>query len=269
MLLFPNAKINIGLYITEKRPDGFHNLESVFVPVDWTDVLEITPSTEFEFITSGIPVPGNAENNLCVKAYHLLKQSYVIPNVTIQLHKVIPMGAGLGGGSADATFTLIGLRDLFELPLNNQDLVPFAKQLGSDCAFFLSNSPQFGTGKGDELETIPCDLKGLFGLLVFPKVSVSTQEAYAGVRPEKAPNYLPDVISKPISDWKDLISNDFEKNIFPVYPVLKQIKETLYEKGATYAAMSGSGSTLYGIFTEKPDTNLFDKEGYITKLVAF
>lgn len=269
MVLFPHAKINIGLYITEKRSDGFHNLVSVFIPVDWTDVLEITPSDTFEFVSSGIPVPGNPAHNLCVKAYQLLKNAFSIPNVTIHLHKIIPMGAGLGGGSADATFTLLGLRDLFELPLSNQDLIPFAQKLGSDCAFFLANHPQFGTGKGDELQPISCDLAGHFGLLVFPGVNVSTQEAYAGVQPTKAPNHLPSVITKPVSEWKNLIANDFEKNIFPTYPLLKNIKETLYSMGAEYAAMSGSGSTLYGIFSAEPQTKLFDEQGFTTKVVSF
>lgn len=269
MILFPNAKINIGLYITEKRSDGYHNLESAFVPIPWTDILEITPSNTFQFESTGIPVPGNPDSNLCVKAFRLLQEAYRIPNVSIQLHKIIPMGAGLGGGSSDAAFTLIGLRDLFNLPVSNQDLIPFAQKLGSDCAFFLLNSPQFGTEKGDKLQGISIDLKGLFALLVYPQISVSTQEAYSGVAPSAAPNYLPTALKQPVTMWKTSVSNDFEKNIFPKYPILSEIKELLYEGGATYAAMSGSGSTIYGIFENEPSSEVFDKQGFITKIVAF
>lgn len=269
MVLFPPAKINIGLYVTEKRVDGFHNLESAFFHIPWTDILEITPSDTFEFIAGGIPIPGNSTQNLCVKAFTLLQEKYNLPNVTIELHKILPMGAGLGGGSSDAAYTLMGLRDLFNLPLSNQELIPFAQQLGSDCAFFLTNLPQFGTGKGDELQPIDISLKGYFGLLVYPNVGISTKEAYAGISPQKAPNHLPDVLKQDIHTWKNLIHNDFEKSIFPHYPQLKAIKEQLYQLGAIYAAMSGSGSTLYGIFSSIPDENAFAKQGFMTKVFAF
>lgn len=269
MILFPPAKINIGLYVTEKRADGFHNLESAFFHIPWTDILEITPSDTFEFISGGIPIPGNSDQNLCVKAFSLLKDTYQIPNVTIELHKILPMGAGLGGGSSDAAYTLIGLRDLFNLPLSNQQLIPFAQQIGSDCAFFLTDLPQFGTGKGDELQPINVSLKGYFGLLVYPNVGISTKEAYAGISPQKVPHYLPDVLKQDIQTWKDLIQNDFEKSIFPHYPLLKEIKGKLYQMGAIYASMSGSGSTLYGIFSSPPDDNPFTQQGFITKVFAF
>lgn len=269
MILFPHAKINIGLYITEKRPDGFHNLESAFFPIDWTDILEITPSETFEFVSTGIPIPGNTEQNLCVKAYQLLKQTYNLPPVCIQLHKIIPMGAGLGGGSSDAAFTLMGLRDLFELPLSNQELIPYAQQLGSDCAFFLKEKPQFGTEKGDVLQDMDVSLKNYFGLLVYPNVGISTQEAYAGVIPQKPSNYLPEALKQNLSLWKNSITNDFEKSIFPKQPLLKEIKEQLYQLGAVYAAMSGSGSTLFGIFSEKPNPEQFEQQGYLTKIVTF
>jgi 4-diphosphocytidyl-2-C-methyl-D-erythritol kinase len=248
MILFPNAKINIGLYVTEKRPDGFHNLESAFFPTNWTDILEITPQDSFEFSSSGLAISGNVENNLCYRAYQLLREAYQIPGVHIHLHKIIPMGAGLGGGSSDAAFTLMGLRDLFDLPLSNQDLIPFAQKLGSDCAFFLKNSPAFGKGKGDELSPIDCSIKDKFLVLIYPKIAISTQEAYANIRVSPAKNYLPDALKKPISEWKSTIQNDFEDSVFPKYPILKEIKEELYALGAIYASMSGSGSTLFGIF---------------------
>jgi 4-diphosphocytidyl-2-C-methyl-D-erythritol kinase len=248
MILFPNAKINIGLYVTEKRPDGFHNLESAFFPVNWTDILEITPQETFEFSSSGLAISGKIENNLCYKAYELLRKAFQIPGVHIHLHKIIPMGAGLGGGSSDAAYTLMGLRDIFELPLSNADLIPFANQLGSDCAFFLMNSPAFGVGKGDELSPIDCKIENKFVVLIYPKIGISTQEAYSNIQPTPAKNHLPEVLKKPISEWKFLVHNDFEDSVFPKYSMLKEIKEELYSLGAIYASMSGSGSTIFGIF---------------------
>lgn len=266
MILFPNAKINIGLYVTEKRPDGFHNLESAFFPTNWTDILEITPQASFEFSSSGLPISGSVENNLCYKAYQLLKEAYQIPGVHIHLHKIIPMGAGLGGGSSDAAFTLMGLRDLFELPLSNKDLIPYAQKLGSDCAFFLLNTPAFGTGKGDELSPIECSIQDKWMVLIYPKIAISTQEAYANIRVSPAKNHLPEALKRPISEWKSSIHNDFEDSVFPKYPILKEIKEELYALGAIYASMSGSGSTLFGIFDK--EIELPEKwKGYVIKNV--
>ncbi|MEY3918630.1 MAG: 4-(cytidine 5-diphospho)-2-C-methyl-D-erythritol kinase, partial [Bacteroidota bacterium] len=241
MVLFPHAKINIGLFITKKRKDGFHDLETCFFPVPWTDILEITPASEFSFSSSGLEISGAIENNLCYRAYELLRQDHAFPPVHIHLHKIIPMGAGLGGGSSDAAFTLMGLRDLFQLPLTNEDLQPYAAKLGSDCAFFLSNQVAFGKGKGDVLSPIDASLKGKFLVLLYPAVGISTAEAYAGVTPAKAPVDLRKAILK--ADWKETISNDFEKSIFPHYPLLASLKEEMYTLGASYAAMSGSGST--------------------------
>jgi len=251
MVLFPHAKINIGLYITKKRKDGFHDLETCFFPVPWTDVLEITPSEEFSFSSSGLEIAGAIENNLCYRAYELLRQDHSFPPVHIHLHKIIPMGAGLGGGSSDGAFTLMGLRDLFQLPLTNDDLQSYATKLGSDCAFFLSKQAAFGKGKGDVLSPIDASLKGKFLVLLYPAVGISTAEAYAGVKPEKAPVDLRKAILKP--DWKETISNDFEKSIFSQHPLLASLKEEMYSLGASYAAMSGSGSTIFGIFDKKID----------------
>jgi len=251
MVLFPHAKINIGLFITKKREDGFHDLETCFFPVPWTDVLEIMPSEEFSFSSSGLEIAGAIENNLCYRAYELLRQEHSFPPVHIHLHKIIPMGAGLGGGSSDAAFTLMGLRDLFQLPLTNDDLQPYAAQLGSDCAFFLSKQAAFGKGKGDVLSPINASLQGKFLVLLYPAVGISTAEAYAGVKPEKAPVDLRKAILK--ENWKETISNDFEKSIFPQHPLLASLKEEMYSLGASYAAMSGSGSTIFGIFDKKID----------------
>ncbi len=248
MIVFPNAKINLGLYITEKRADGFHNLSTCFYPVPWSDILEITPYNTFEFSTSGLAISGSLENNLCYRAFMLLKEAYDIAPVQIHLHKIIPMGAGLGGGSSDAAFTLMGLRDLFKLPLTNTDLIPFAQKLGSDCAFFLLNQAQIGTEKGDVLEGIDLHLAGKFLVMIYPNFGISTQEAYAGIKPKKAKKNWEKQLAKPLETWKETIFNDFENSLFPTYPQLAEIKNELYAMGAQYASMSGSGSTMFGLF---------------------
>ncbi|CAM4195350.1 4-(cytidine 5'-diphospho)-2-C-methyl-D-erythritol kinase [Cytophagaceae bacterium 50C-KIRBA] len=253
MLLFPNAKINIGLYITSKRLDGFHELETCFFHVPWTDILEISPSQQVKFSSSGLPISGEVQNNLCLRAYHALAKDFKIPPVHIHLHKIIPMGAGLGGGSADAAFTLMGLRDLFDLPLSNKQLIPYTQQLGSDCAFFLFQHAQLGKGKGDELSPISCSLQGCQVVLIYPNLGISTQEAYAQVKPQATTYDLAQSIAESMERWKDLISNDFELSLFPKYPILAQIKQDLYDQGAVYAAMSGSGSTIFGIFKKEVD----------------
>ncbi len=251
MILFPNAKINLGLYVTEKRADGFHTISSCFYPVPWSDILEITPNTTFEFSTSGLEISGKLESNLCYRAYKLLENSHQIAPVHIHLHKVIPMGAGLGGGSADAAFTLIGLRDLFQLPLSNLDLIPFAQQLGSDCAFFLTNKAQMGSEKGDVLAPIELNLSGKFLVLIYPNFGISTQEAYAKIKPKKALKNWEKKLSNPPKTWKETISNDFENSLFLAYPLLAEIKDELYTRGADYASMSGSGSTIFGLFEKE------------------
>lgn len=250
MILFPNAKINLGLYITKKRTDGFHELETCFVHVPWTDILEITESDVFEFTSSGLAIEGPVSKNLCFRAYEALKADFKIPPVHIHLHKVIPMGAGLGGGSSDASFTLKGLRDLFKLPLTNAQLIPYAATLGSDCAFFIDNQAQLGTGRGEILQPIDIDLSGKYLVLIYPNFGISTQEAFAGIKPKKAPIKLKEVIGQPIETWKETLSNDFEGSLFPKYPLLASIKDELYNLGASYAAMSGSGSTLFGLFDQ-------------------
>lgn len=250
MILFPNAKINLGLYITKKRTDGFHELETCFVHVPWTDILEITESDAFEFTSSGLAIEGPVSKNLCFRAYEALKADFNIPPVHIHLHKVIPMGAGLGGGSSDASFTLKGLRDLFKLPLTDEQLIPYAATLGSDCAFFIDNQAQLGTGRGEILQPIDIDLSGKYLVLIYPNFGISTQEAFAGIKPKKAPIKLKEVIGQPIETWKETLSNDFEGSLFPKYPLLASIKDELYNLGASYAAMSGSGSTLFGLFDQ-------------------
>ncbi len=252
MLTFPNAKINIGLNITEKRTDGFHNIESVFYPVEWCDALEIIPNQDANaknavFQSSGLAIPGNESSNLCLKAWHLLQDRINVPPM-IHLHKVIPMGAGLGGGSADGAFTLKMLNEVYELELSNDELKDFARKLGSDCAFFIENRPVFCFNKGDEFEDFTLDLKGKFVVLINPDIHISTAEAYSGVSPKKPEIALKTALLQPISTWKEIVKNDFEEKLLLKYPTIAEVKETLYQAGAVYASMTGSGSTVYGIF---------------------
>lgn len=248
MLVFPNSKINLGLRITKKRTDGFHNLQSCFYPVGWGDMLEIIPADTFIFSSSGIPIPGDPDKNLCVRAYDLLKADYDLPPVRMHLHKIVPIGAGLGGGSADAAFTLKLLNERFALELPVAQLENYARQLGSDCAFFIQNRPLYCLEKGDVFNEIDADLSGYHILLVYPNLAISTAEAYAGVRPNQPETSLYDQLQAPVNTWRTMVHNDFENSLFPAYPVLAQIKQQLYEAGAVYASMSGSGSTVYGIF---------------------
>ena len=258
MVAFANAKINIGLQITEKRPDGFHNIASCFYPVGWSDVVEIIPSTEFSFSSSGIDIPGDPAKNLCVKAYDLLKADFDLPPVAMHLLKIVPIGAGMGGGSSDAAFVLKLLNDTFKLSLSTADLQNYARHLGSDCAFFIENQPQFCFEKGDQFEDISLSLKGKGIVLVYPNLHISTAEAYAGVVPQKTEVDLREALQRPIEEWRHWVKNDFENGLFQKYPVLPQIKAQLYEVGALYASMTGSGSTVFGIFEKVPDLqNIF------------
>lgn len=248
VLLFPNAKINLGLRITNKRPDGFHNLQSCFYPVDWTDALEVVPAETFQFSCSGLPIPGDSATNLCVRAYDLLRADYDLPPVRMHLHKIVPIGAGLGGGSADAAFALKLLNDRFTLGLSVSQLETYARQLGSDCAFFVQNRPLYCTQKGDVFSDIAVDLTGYYGLLVYPNLAISTAEAYAGVRPRQPETPLHEQLIAPIDTWRATVHNDFEDSLFLKYPPLAALKQQLYDLGAVYASTSGSGSTVYGIF---------------------
>ncbi len=254
MITFPNAKINIGLNIIEKRDDGFHNIESVFYPVGLCDALEVVENTEagverFTFTSSGIEIPGDATDNLCYFAYHLVSQDYPVPAVKVHLHKHIPIGAGLGGGSADAAFFIKLLNDKFELGISWGEMHHYARQLGSDCSFFVSNKPSFAEGRGDQYESMKLDLSKYYVVLVYPNIHVNTAKAYSGVKPKMPTRSLEnDILNLPIEQWKEFIHNDFEDSIFPSFPEIKNIKEKLYSKGAIYSAMSGSGSTVFGIF---------------------
>lgn len=255
MIDFPNSKINIGLHILRKRTDGFHEIESLFYPVPLKDVLEIIPAKDgnFDFRASGMPIPGNPSENICVKAYELVKAKYGIPPVKMHLHKAVPMQAGLGGGSADGAFSLKLLDALFKLKPGNAKLKELAQQLGSDCPFFIENRPAIARGRGELLKTLDFDLSGYYLVLVKPDLNISTAEAYAMVRPDPGRPSLEKVIDIPVASWKDHVQNDFEKSLFSKYPELAHIKKKLYANGAIYASMSGSGSTVYGLFEEQPD----------------
>ncbi|MCG8412285.1 MAG: 4-(cytidine 5'-diphospho)-2-C-methyl-D-erythritol kinase [Bacteroidales bacterium] len=250
MIDFPNAKINIGLNITEKRLDGFHNIETVFFPIKLNDVLEINKSDRgCVFNNTGLTIDNSSvESNLCYKAYLLLKNDFNLPDINIHLHKIIPFGAGLGGGSSDASFTLKMLNSIFNLNLTKQKLVCYAQQLGSDCAIFIENKPAFAEQRGDILTFIDVDLSDKYLVLIHPGIHINTGLAYSKITPRKTENCLLDLIKEPIDTWKTKIFNDFEDVVFSEYPEIKQIKEKLYDLGAVYSAMSGSGSSVYGIF---------------------
>jgi 4-diphosphocytidyl-2-C-methyl-D-erythritol kinase len=255
MIQFPNCKINLGLNIVAKRNDGFHDLETVFYPVPWHDALEIIPASKgaFRFQSSGLKIEGEEAGNLCVRAYRLLQSEYKLPAVEMHLHKVIPMGSGLGGGSSDAAFTMKMLNDLFSLGMDPVKLKKYASMLGSDCAFFLENKPVYATGTGDQFENTHVDLAGWYLAVVVPGIHVSTREAYGMVVPCSPSNQLQEVVRMPVDSWKDLLVNDFENPVIAKFPQIGEIKSLLYKAGAGYASMSGSGSAVFGLFEAPPD----------------
>jgi 4-diphosphocytidyl-2-C-methyl-D-erythritol kinase len=248
MIVYPNAKINLGLNVLEKRADGYHKVSSIFYPVrEVFDILEIIPSNIFSFDSSGITISG--EGNICVQAYDLLKAEFGINSVKIHLHKQIPIGAGLGGGSADASFTLIALNKLFNLKLSKEQLEKYALQLGADCPFFIENTPKYVSGIGEKMSPFDLDLSSFELKFIFPKLHISTAEAYAGITPQLPKTNLLNLISQPLESWKGKVKNDFETSAFKKHQKLKIMKEQLYADGAIYASMSGSGSVLYGVFS--------------------
>lgn len=270
MVVFPNAKINIGLNILKKRKDGYHDIASCFVPVPYYDVLEIIESKKFSFASSGLSIPGKPKDNLCVKAYRLLKRDFGLPDVSIYLHKLIPIGAGLGGGSSDAAFVLKCLNVLFELYLDDSILEDYAAQLGSDCPFFIKNQPIMAYGTGDAFKDITLDLSDLYIALITPPIHVSTAEAYAGVSPALTDADLKVILEQaPINQWKDKVRNDFEVSVFQKHSELADIKNTLYKTGALYASMSGSGSTLYGLFDAEPQLANSLKKNALVRVLRF
>ncbi len=250
MLTFANAKINLGLLVTGKRQDGYHNIETIFYPVKLYDVIEITAADTFQFRTEGLDIPSGGQN-LCEKAYYLLQQDFDIKPVVIDLLKNIPIGAGLGGGSSDAAHVLKLLNEMNGLGLSEAKLSAYAVQLGADCPFFIDNKPVFASGIGTTFEAINVHLSAYYIVIVKPDIHISTSEAYQCIIPQTPPVDLRQAIQLPIQEWKYHLVNDFELGIFQKYPHIEKIKHALYEKGALYAAMSGSGSAVFGIFEEE------------------
>lgn len=256
MYSLPNAKINIGLNIVERRPDGYHNLQTVFYPIPLTDSLELKPTTadEFEFLSSGLNIAGQSDDNLVVKVYKSLASEFDLPPVEIHLSKHIPMGAGLGGGSSDAAFMMRMLCEHFDLRLTDADMERRLAAFGADCPFFIRNKAVYAQGIGNQFTPIKLSLKGYHIVLVKPQTHVSTAEAYSAVRPEQPAHDLVETLTtSPIEEWRNLVFNDFEKSVFPLHPEISAIKQTLYDMGALYASMSGSGSAVYGIFNRPID----------------
>ncbi|PJE47170.1 MAG: 4-(cytidine 5'-diphospho)-2-C-methyl-D-erythritol kinase [Sediminibacterium sp.] len=263
MVTFPNCKINLGLHITVKRPDGFHELETVFYPVPLKDILEVVSSTTLQFQSTGIDIPGNPASNLCLKAYHLLKEDFPqLPPVQMHLHKIIPMGAGLGGGSADGAFALQLLNDKYFLGLSPTQLMKYALQLGSDCPFFILNQPCYATGRGEDLTPIKLDLSGYRFVIVHPGIHINTKWAFEQIQPGLPARSIKEIIQLPIQDWKYYLSNDFESPIKQNYPAIEAIKLALYKDGAIYASMSGSGSTVFGIYPTNANIELNKQLNY-------
>ena len=263
MICFPNAKINLGLHIVSRRPDGYHNIETVFYPVPLYDVLEIVPSEtgETTFSQTGIPVDGNPGDNLVMKAFRLLEKDFKLSGINIYLRKQIPFGAGLGGGSSDAAFMLKLLNDFAALGLSVEQLEKYARQLGADCPFFIRNRPVFAEGVGDIFTPVNISLKGYYFVVAQPPgVHVSTKEAYAGVKPKQPAFRLSEINALPLNEWKNHITNDFEETIFTRYPAIANLKQALYDEGAIYASMSGSGSSVFAIFKKQLRTTNYKKQ---------
>jgi 4-diphosphocytidyl-2-C-methyl-D-erythritol kinase len=283
MIAFPNCKINLGLHITEKREDGYHNLQTIFYPIPWKDIIELVSNkwavvsdknnSEFriqnlKFHSSGLPIPGDSSNNLCIKAWELLKQDFPqLPPVYMHLHKVIPMGAGLGGGSADGAFVLKMLNEKFSLNLTPSQLIPYALALGSDCPFFIYNEPCYATSRGEILEPITLDLSEYKMVLINPGIHISTKWAFEQIIPQAPAKDLREIISLPITGWKHILYNDFEAPAIKANPIIGNIKEDLYNDGAIYASMTGSGSTLYAMYPKNQAISLNFPANYLVKEV--
>jgi 4-diphosphocytidyl-2-C-methyl-D-erythritol kinase len=270
MIAFPNAKINLGLNIVRKRDDGYHDLETLFYPIALRDALEIIPMAastiqpaHVNLHLSGKSVEGPVHSNICVKAWRLLKNDFPnISGIDLHLFKAIPMGAGLGGGSADGSFTLKMLNDIFSLCLAGEALESYALELGSDCPFFIRNAPSFASGRGEIMTASSLDLSAYSLILVHPGIHVSTAVAFSGVEPSIPELSVSDILSMNMESWKGQLVNDFEKTVFPVFPAIEALRDRLYDAGAIYAAMTGSGSSVFGIFPRNGLPELMFPEGH-------
>jgi len=269
MLKNPIAKINLGLNVVERRPDGYHNLETVFYPIQIKDALEVYPmdeqfpsATDCDLKVTNIQIDGDEQRNLVVRAYYLLKQDFpTLPRIHAHLYKGIPTQAGMGGGSSDCGFMILLLNELFHLGLSDEQMIGYAARLGADCAFFILNRPCYAEGIGEKLEPIALDLSGWYLAVVRPAIPVPTREAFSLITPRHPERNCRDIVMQPVETWRDELINDFEHSVFTLHPEIGAIKERLYEMGAVYAAMSGSGSSLFGLFREHVDLSRFDAEG--------
>jgi len=256
MIFFPNAKINLGLYILDKRSDGYHNIQSLFYPVPLSDVVEFIAddTDDSDEIVScsyfGFPLD-NKSGNLCVLAYDLLKKKFILPDIRMSMYKNIPLGSGLGGGSSDGTFMLKAINEYFSLGVTEDQLKEYALQLGSDCPFFIRNEPSLVSGRGEDITPYKPVLKGIHILIVFPGIRINTGEAYSNLESDRSQTSFKSVISQGIESWKDELVNHFESLVFKLHPEIGQIKKQLYHMGALYASLTGSGSAVYGLFREK------------------
>lgn len=253
MVLFPNCKINLGLHIKGRRGDGFHNLETIFYPIPLYDALEVVHSQDgtTTLQATGITIDAHAEDNICIKAYRLLQQSHQLPPVQVHLHKNIPSGAGLGGGSADGAFMLQLLNRKFALGLSTGQLIELSLQLGSDCPFFIYNQPCFAQGRGEQMQPVSLDLSRYYFVLVNPQIHINTGWAFAQLLPNRTHHDLMAVIQQPIETWMQDLTNDFEAPVFKAYPEIQGIKEELYRAGALYASLTGTGSTVFALFKKE------------------
>ena len=269
MVIFPNCKINLGLNVIRKRPDGYHDIETIFFPIPITDVLEIITSEETQINITGIPIDFSGEN-ICLRAYHLLKKDYpVLPELKIHLHKVIPVGAGLGGGSANGAFTLLLLNKKYNLQIPEQKLYGYASELGSDCPFFILNKPAFASGRGEILEELPLFLSEYQMLVVNPGIHINTKEIFQQITPNEDSTSIKDIILLPVNEWKNKLTNDFEKIVFKKHTVIKNLKDQMYENGAIYAAMTGTGSTVFGLFSKNENINFTADPNYFQRVLTF
>jgi 4-diphosphocytidyl-2-C-methyl-D-erythritol kinase len=250
MVSFPNVKINLGLNVFRRRDDGFHDIDTVMMPVPFCDFLEILPndSKEVQFSRSGLVIPGDPDDNLIMKAYRLFTEKTGMAGARIHLHKVVPPGSGLGGGSSDGAFTLVMLNEVLKAGLNKDELLEMSSQLGSDCPFFIKNQPSHATSRGEILEEISINLKDKEIFLVIPGIDISTKWAYSALTPCKTEVSPAEIVMSDVREWKGRLVNDFEAPVFEAYPAIRKICDRLYELGALYASMSGSGSAVYGIF---------------------
>jgi len=273
MISFPNCKLNLGLNVVEKRSDGFHNIETFFLPIEIKDALEIIvaddATNDISFTTTGLTIEGDIKQNLCVKAYRLLKKDFDLPGIQMHLHKAIPMGAGLGGGSADGAFALMLMNDKFKLNLSKNKLITYALQLGSDCPFFILNKACFATSRGEILKTINLDLTAYQIIIINPKIHISTAWAFGNIIPSKPLKSIREIIQQPIETWKNQLTNDFEKPVFKKHAAVENIKQILYHHNALFASMTGTGSTVFGIFDRTINPSIFNfPANYFVQILA-